>query len=37
MPDISWLQVIVAFALGVLLSVTVKAAVASARSKVSGG
>jgi hypothetical protein len=34
---IEWLQVLFAFALGVLLSVTVKAAIASAKSKVSGG
>jgi hypothetical protein len=33
---IEWLQVIIAFALGVLLSVTVKAAIASAKSKVGG-
>jgi len=35
--NIEWLQVIIAFALGVLLSVSVKAAIASAKSKVSGG
>lgn len=37
MPDIAWLQVIAAFILGVLFSVTVKAAFASVKSKVSGG
>lgn len=35
--NINWLQVLIAFGLGVLLSVSVKAALASAKSKVSGG
>jgi hypothetical protein len=35
--NIEWLQVIVAFALGVLFAASVKAAIASAKSKVSGG
>lgn len=35
--NIEWVQVILAFLAGVLLSVTVKAAFASAKAKVSGG
>lgn len=36
MPDIDWLQALVAFALGVVLSAMVKSALSQARGKAAG-